>query len=547
MDDLEEKTEFGEDRAWRRPAPISRRAAMALYAWREPGWPVLISVGFVLPIILAALLAPALLSLAPTAEMIAPIAGARAVAAGALRVQDSGAPFYAMLLLAADFFTDIPGRIHLIAKALSAALVTLPLAYFAAVRLPVLQAVLLTASTAAYVVAPFAGAAEFALALFMTTAFVCLCAPADDDSGRAALEGTLTGAGIFILWLLSPVFSLGGFLALAVCPFLTGKAGLRRYCGALATAALFAGAAELIWPGLNAARAAAASGIFDGSQLISGGERRISLGGATASMLVVLASAAVFGGRNHAKGWGVGAALALLGVLLARLAGADALPLFALAAAVACFSVASPFYDGVFRSHDRASVAVALSAAGLTLFWTAAPITHAAGEFAVQYDAAKHAPADIRTRLGLVQPGGPTIARWVEEGRFSTPEAREQFALAPSDQSAMLLEAAGRARAIAGLGVDVAILTGGDTACVLADDRECRSDGPSAARAAKIVFVPRLDLDAATVAAKGKVEALLYTEFQLAEQTALWDIWVRRDAKLPADVAFKSGAGAMLR
>jgi hypothetical protein len=122
----------------------------------------------------------------------------------------------------------------------------------------------------------------------------------------------------------------------------------------------------------------------------------------------------------------------------------------------------------------------------------------------------------------------------VEEGRFSTPEAREFFALTPVDQSAMLLEAASRARQLAGAGVEVAFLTGSDTACVIAGVRECRADGPAAANAANIVFVPRLDMDPKTAAAKGRSEALLYTQFRMVEQTALWEIWVRRDAPAPA-------------
>lgn len=547
MGDLETRSEMGEEQAWRRPAPISRRAAMGLYAWREPGWSFLFSIGFALPLVAAALLAPALLSLSPTAEMIAPIAEARAIAAGAAPAQHADAPFFSFLLLAGNLFTDIPGRIHLIAKAIAAALVALPLAYVAAARLPVAQAVLLTASATAYVAAPFAGPAEFGFALLLVTAFASLCASADEDPGRAWFEGGLIGLSLFILWLSNPVFALGGLAAMAAAPFLTGRTGLRRYGAAMATAAFLAAVSELIFPGLNVARANAASTMILGADLFDGLAKRAELGGATASMIAVLASAAIFGGREHAKSWGVGLAFALVGFLLARIGGADALPLVALAAAVACFSVASPFYDGVFRSHDRASVAIALSAALLTLFWTAAPISRAVGQFAMQYAAVKEAPADIRAQLGLVQPGGPTIARWVEEGRFSTPEARQQFALSPVDQSAMLLEAATKARAIAAHGVDVAILTGADTACVLAAKRPCRRDGPSAASAAKVVFAPRLDLDPDTMAAQGKAEALLYTEFQLAEQTPLWDIWVRRNANLPADLALNAGDNPVLR
>ncbi|MCA8888071.1 MAG: hypothetical protein KDA46_04520, partial [Parvularculaceae bacterium] len=109
-------------------------------------------------------------------------------------------------------------------------------------------------------------------------------------------------------------------------------------------------------------------------------------------------------------------------------------------------------------------------------------------------------------------------------------------ALAPVDQSAMLLEAASRARALSDEGVEVAILTGPDIACVIASNRDCAVDGPAAAGAANVVFVPRLDVDAGTAAAKGRSEALLYTQFKMVERTPLWEIWVRRGYALPASL-----------
>ncbi|VAV91174.1 hypothetical protein MNBD_ALPHA05-2231, partial [hydrothermal vent metagenome] len=127
-------------------------------------------------------------------------------------------------------------------------------------------------------------------------------------------------------------------------------------------------------------------------------------------------------------------------------------------------------------------------------------------------------------------------------GRFSTVEAREFFALAPVDQSMMLLEAAGRAKSMAAEGWGVAILTGADTACVLAERRQCEATGDAAASLANVVFVPRLDLDPATTAAIGRAEALLYTEFKLVEQTPVWEIWVRRGATVPASLLSTSGA-----
>lgn len=524
------------DAPWRRPAPRAQQVAMVLYAWQEPGWVFLIAMVATIPFLIAAAFSPALLSLTPTVDMIGPIADARALADGAAQWKNAPAPVYASLLLAGDFFVDAPGRIHLVGKAIAAALAAYPLAYLGAARFPAGLAVALTAAVAAYVSAPFSGPAEIALAFFLVTAMALICSPADEGRGRARFEGVLAGLGLLVLWFLNPVFSLAGFLALSACPFLTGRAGLLRYVVTLVTFILGTTACEFAAPGINLSRITAASGLFT-SGVSFGGEGAIALGGIAASTVVVIAAAAIFGGREHWRGWGAAAGLVGVALIAARLSQANASPAFVFAAALASLSVASPFYDGVFKQHDRASISIAGAVAGLTLFWTSSLAVHAAGQFLLQHRVAAEAPADIRTELGLVQPGGPTIARWIEEGRFSTPEARELFALAPVDQSAMLLEAAARARVFTSFGLDVAILTRADAACVIAEKRACRANGEKAADAAKVVFVPRLDLDPETAAAKGRAEALLYTEFKLVEETALWEIWVRRGAILPAELA----------
>jgi len=128
-----------------------------------------------------------------------------------------------------------------------------------------------------------------------------------------------------------------------------------------------------------------------------------------------------------------------------------------------------------------------------------------------------------------VQPEGPTVAQWLEEGRFSTSEARALFSLAPVDQSEVLLAAVAEARALTKDGHAVAILTEADIACVFIAENNCYANGTAAAGAASIVLAPRLDLDPATVLAKGRAEAFLYSEFKLVNQSSLWEMWVRRD------------------
>ncbi|WP_425407760.1 hypothetical protein [Hyphococcus sp.] len=522
--------------SWRSAAPRARAAAMAIYAWREPGWSFLWAIAAALVFAGAAAFSPALLSLTPTADMIAPVAEARAALAGEAALVNHDAPLFLFLLMGADIFADAPGRVHLVAKALGAILVLYPLAYLSASRFPALFAAVITGAFGAYAAAPFSGPAELGLAIFLVSVLSFLSVSADESVGRARFEGALGGAGLFAVWLLNPVFALAGFIVLSACPFITGRFGLQRYATALGLFVVFAIIVEVFAPGMNGARAAAASDLLQMKDGVTGGESALGLGGAAYAAMLVIFSAMIFGGQAHRRNWAAAAGLMIAGLIAARITGANALPVFAMSAGLACFSVSSPFYDGLFRDHDRASVATALTAAGLTLFWTLAIAVHAAGQFSLQYSASKKAPEDIRSELALVQPGGPTIAKWVEEGRFSTPEAREFFALTPVDQSAMLLEAAARARVFAAEGLNVAFLTGADTACVLARKRDCHADGPAAANAANVVFVPRLDMDPKTAAAKGRSEALLYTQFQMVERTALWDIWVRRGTPAPANL-----------
>lgn len=525
-----QRDDHSRDFAWRRSAPAARRAAIVLFSWQSPSLSFFAGLLAAMPFIAAAFFAPALLSLSPTIDMLKPVADARAALAGQISLETTTSPFYLILLLAADLFAETPGRIHLVSKALGAVIVVIPLAYFCVSRLPIVAGLVLTGAVAGFVASPFSGPAELGLALFLVCGFCFLSPCADPAPGRARFEGVLAGNLLFALWLLNPVFSLAAFLALSACPFLSGPRGLTRYAATLAVFALLAGLSEFLLPGINVARAAAASGTLSTGVTFSGGESSLGLGGVAVSAVLVLMMTTIFGGREHMRGALSAACLGVVAFMAARFADANALPAFVFASTVAAFSVASPFYDGLFRNHDRASVAAALGVATLSVFWAGAIVVQSAGQFSLQHRTAQFAPEHIRTELALVQPGGPMIAQWIEEGRFSTPEARELLALAPVDQSAMLLEAASRARAVTAGGHDVAILAGADAACLLADKRSCRADSNDAVSTASVVFVPRLTLGPSADAAKGRAEAELYTQFTLVEQTPFWEIWVRRGA-----------------
>ncbi len=527
--------------AWRQAAPRARRIAMALYGWRDPAWVFLAAVAASTPFVMASGFAPALLSLNATADALGPVADARAVAAGAGDPTRETAPYFLALITLADRFVAAPGRALLVAKAIAAVLAAYPMAYFASVRLPTIACVGLTATIAAFVVAPFNGASDLALAYFLVVSTALVLSPADEGWDRAIFEGLLCGGLIFALWLLNPVFALAALLVLSACPFLTGFAGLARYATAFGALLTFVAFAEIAAPGINGSRSAAAAALASaGAGAAVGGVGVWGVAGAAASAVAAIGAATVFGGKEHARGWGAAIGFMAVAFLAAGFAGAQPAPAFALAAVIAVFSIASPFYDGVFRDHDRASVVAAGVAAALTLFWIAAVCAQATAQLEVQFRAGEAAPATVKSALGVVHPSREQLAEW-RARRGALGQKARAAGEAPIDQSDMLIEAAREAIRSVQEGVSVAFLTGADIACVLAPTRECKPDGRAAAAEAGVVFVPRVDLTAAAQAEKERSEALLYTEFKLAEQTAFWEIWVRRSAPRGASGASRPG------
>jgi hypothetical protein len=527
-------SEESEITAQRQLAPIAHFIVSLIYSRLSAPSGFGLCLAAAAPFVGAALLAPALLSFVPTVELLAPIAQARAILAGAAPLASDSSTLYLAVLALADLFFDSPGKVHLAAKALAALLISAPLAYFASARFPAAASIIITAAAAAIVTAPLSGSADLSMALLSVLAIAFVAAPVDDGPVRASIEGVLAGVILVILWLSSPVLSLLGVLALSACPFLTGRSALVRYGVALLTCLALIGVTELLAPGTTQARALTASSLV--AQFNIGACAAI-LGkhsSVAAAAAIILVAAAVFGGLSCAKSWAGASALLLAAVAFAPLSDAEPTMLFVLAALIAVFSLASPFSADKVRAHDQASLALTCALAALALFWGGHSIAQSAGQFILQQKTASLTPEYISQELGLIQPGGPMISRWVEEGRFSTPEARDLFALSPMDQTVMLLDGAKRARALSAGGFDVAILTGADTACIIANRRACSADGRAAAERAKVVLVPRLDLGGATTAIKDRSEALLYTEFKMAEVTPLWEIWVRRGVSLPA-------------
>lgn len=523
---------------WRRPAPVARFVARALYGWQDGR----VSIGFgalaALPFVAAAALAPALLSPAPTAELLSPVAAARGVATGAYALSDVMRPFAAVLALMGEAFADTPGRIHLAGKAAAALLLGAAFASVAAVRLPLAFVMAGAAALAAVIVAPAAGADDVAVAALAVILTTLLAPPPAIGRRRAQGEGMMSGVLLFGLWLAGPLFWLCACAALCATPFVAGRLSLLRHVATLIVFAAAIGAAELAAPGLFSARALTVSDFVRKAQMFSA---TASLSWSANAAAIVIVMTLIFGGVEQARGWLIAAGVGAVGVVVETLGGVGAGPIFILAAALAAASTVSPFYDGIFRDHDRGSIAAATAAAALTLSASLASVAGSAAGLAEQARVAQTTDPEVRAALGLAAPPGSAFAEWIAARGGDTATADAAPALTAADQARVFALAFHAARQITARDGNVAILTAPDAACALRLTRVCRKDGLAAVTAADIVYSPRWRLDPATMAARQKSEAMLYTEFTRVEETPFWDVWRRRDAK-SAEVTLAASA-----
>ena len=518
---------------WHAPAPRARSLAVRLYSWRGQPLSFWLSVLMAAPFIWATYHAPALLNIAPMLDKMAPLAEMRAVMQGQLGLSEIEAPFASLLLMLGAQFAESPGRIHLVSKMLAGLMVGVPLAFFAMGRLPVLHAALLVAGVVAFLTSPLSGVMDMGIAMLLALAVAFLAAAPKASGARAMIDGIFAGGLLYALWLLSSPMALSGFVLLSFCPFLSGDRGLARYLAVLLCFGVLSLIAELCAPGINMARAAAGDLILPNLSAIWSTPAGFGLNAVVVSAGMIVLAVLIFGGASSRAVWFSVATLMVLGFGAARLSGANPAPVFVVAILLACFCVRSPFYQGIFGQHDRASISLALLAAGLSVFWSLALIGNATRQFMMQHQLVAVSERAQYAQFGMVQPGGALFAKWVEQGRFSAREASAFLGPNMVDQMVMLQDAAGRVRAMSAQGVDVAILTAADTACLFSTARACHEDGTQAAAASNVIFVPRRHLEQASEDIKRSAEALLYTEFKLAEQTALWDIWVRRGTALP--------------
>lgn len=520
----------GYEDVWRRDAPAARRVAEGLFGWFAPWQGPLAAAVLLAPLFILAGLSPALLSQNGPVETLAPFASARAWLSGASAAEIAAGgwgPAPLGLVGGASFLAGSAGLSLLWAQLAAAVLGFAAMSYLALARFSTAAAAGAALLAAASVAAPLSGAGGYGWSVLLWLAAAALAAPADEGAARLRIEGVLCGLGLFVLWNTTAAFFLAGVFAMLAAPWTGGRRGLAMLLIAAGVATALAAGMYFVAPGLNMARLLAALAELHAAParlLASGVGITGYLGGAGAALAIV----AIFAGGEEARAWVPAVLFAAVSFILAAICGANAAPGVILAALIACFSTASPFYDGVFAAKERGAVAAALGAGALSLLGVVHFAAYSTGLAAAQYEAARTAP-DALKRVGLAYAGGTqalSAARWLDDGLVTLKDAHADGLFSPAVRALALAQGAefaqqrGRGR--------IAILASADVATAFFARKAGAIDGRRAAADADFVLAPRFALENNSAAVNDSAEGLLFSQFRLADETPLWQVWERR-------------------
>lgn len=443
--------------------------------------------------------APGLLVTGTPAEILARIADANGVFQGGLAgaLKDGALPEQALLFAAANL-TDSPGRAVLVARAIAAGIIALPLAAAIGQRFAILPGLALFMVPLAALLA--GGTDIIAMAAAFYVFIVALAVPARTGQGRQA-EGLCAAVFLMVLYLSSVPLFVAALLALTITPFLRGRDGLAFAVTAYAGFAIAAVILELFiltslpeLPGYLPSRLEST-----GWQPTSGAPSLVSL----VCTLIILAGFAVLPRRA------LGRQVLAFGFLTAAgaasfFADTDLTP-FALIAVF--LGLSSP----AFRRTESAAgfrllaLLLALFSAGLSVFPASQTLTAQL----------KRPVLAEMSDYGFSFEEDPVLARLVLARRVDHALTGRELSLTAADQALLLSEGA---RLQAQMNVE------GKRARLVAMD----SGAP-----ASYLIVPRLPIDPLTEKARLHSQGLLYSEYEKLPATeqpsAAYEIWRQRD------------------
>ncbi|WP_306251017.1 hypothetical protein [Parvularcula sp. IMCC14364] len=509
------------------PSLMPGRMASLFYFRTGPLIATGVSAVVVMPLLFLVFTSASLFVVDPPMDVLALWLDARALVVEppsldvAARSLGEGSFVYLMLVNVATLFGGTPGEALLKAQGLMAILLLLPLAYGAAMRLPLLPASALTLFILMIVMVPAQGVLSapsmFSMAVFLWLSLVLWVRPHRSMLRCAQMEGLCAGVGLWFLYMTAlPLFfaALTGVTATLV---LQGRRGLVFILMAVAVFLILAACAELLSQMVLAQSLAALR--FEGLGIAP----ITALPGLSHLLaLSIIAIALLTRAANHAVITVFLLLMVLAGSAASLAFGMDPLPVLLLAAFAATFAHTSSAERHAIGSSPRPALAGVFSlsamlfcAAGLAIVQGGASLSH-------QY---KAQPMAETAQLGFSFAQEPHYAKLILTRQLDPVVLTQGISLSAADQALLMGEGLALAARLHSQQQKVALVSGGNLSLL--------AEGfLSPKETAQVVLAPRLVIDQRTDEARVSAQAVLYTQYRKAPKTEqlspAYDLWIRQ-------------------
>ncbi len=478
------------------------------------------------PFLYLVFFAPSLFVTDPTMEVLSVWLDARAIIAEppslatmseALR---EGSFLYMMLLNTATELGATPGQSILMAQGAMVVLLLLPLSYGAAMRMPLLPALLLTAFILSAILVPVAGIlsgqAAISMAVFLWMSLITYARPYRSMQRCAQLEGVLAGFGLWFLYMTAMPLFLAAFVGFLAALVLQLRRGLVFATMAVGVFMLIGASTELfsylmLGEGLVLFRLADLTGGYTAAPW--GVQHWLALAALPLSLLI------------HEKQSIVQAfclsALLVVGSIGLIANGQDVLPLLALAAFLALFARAGQPMERITIHTPREALTGLLAIAFVPVFIAGLDIARTGTGLLAQF---QRTPLTQTAEMGFSFADQPKLADLVI-GRKIDPMVANDFEFTPADQAVLMKEGLKVVNHLLSEKKPVAFVSAGNLTSLY--DISVIEVG-----AAHMVVTPKLSIDSLTDQARVTNQGVLYADYKRVQRqeqiSPVYDIWVKR-------------------
>ncbi len=507
-------------------APIL--AFIAALPFRRTG-PLVAALAAVLlaaPFLYLVFFAPSLFVTGPTMEVLALWLDARAIVddppslAIAAEALADGSFLYLMLVNAGTAIGGTPGEALLVARGLMALIMIVPLAYGAAMRLPILPALMVTVFVVLTLLAPASGAlgaqGACSVAVFLWLSLITYARPHRIVLTCAQTEGFFAGLALWFLYMTATPLFLAAFAGFIAALVMQERRGMVFTMMALAILLVLGASAELL------SYMTVEHGLLLTRLEQIGGDVPMGSFGLQHMLALLAIPLGLLIRRQGGLVQFLFLAMLVVGGGAAMLAfGADLLPLLLIACLLAIFSRKSAEDRVLSKGAEHPALAGIMALSLIPFLLAGADISRASEALLVQF---QKAPLAATADLGFSFGDEPYYADLILSRKVDASVARG-FDLTPADQAVLMKEGLTLAERFAAERKLVGLVSAGNLSSLSTITLQELG-------AAQIVVTPTLAIDRLTDEARMSSQGILYAEYRKANRrdqlSPAYDIWIRR-------------------